>query len=133
MRPPGSTRSGSSSLFRPIDPGFPRKPIVTSSGSARRARRSTASLESGIEPVARALAQSTAAAEDAPADGVNAGRAQRITRAARVEKADKTVKLVKPPKIAQTANAPKATKATKPVKAGKSAAAAKSFADKPHK
>jgi phosphoenolpyruvate carboxylase len=117
---------------------------VTSSGSARAARRNTASLESGIEPAARAQAQSTAATDAAPAgsnankkdsaNGANAGRAQRTTQAARVEKADKAVKPVKPakpPKLAQTAKLPKASKV---VKAAKAAAANKNVADsKAHK
>jgi phosphoenolpyruvate carboxylase len=107
---------------------------VTSSGSARRARRNTASLESGIEPAARALAQSAAAAEAAPANGngngngsangASAGRAQRTTQAARIEKADRTARPVKPPKAVQPA------KVAKAVKAAQSAPADKHFADK---
>jgi phosphoenolpyruvate carboxylase len=75
---------------------------VTSSGSARPARRNTASLESGVDATARALAQSTPAgspaADTTAGNGAAASHAQRITRAARIDKADKATKPVKPAK-----------------------------------
>ncbi|CAB3769542.1 phosphoenolpyruvate carboxylase [Paraburkholderia humisilvae] len=77
---------------------------MTSSGSARSARRNTASPESAVDVAAHALAPSKSAAAPAAGsltaartagNGATAVPAQRTTRAARVERADKATKPLK--------------------------------------
>ncbi|CAB3755025.1 phosphoenolpyruvate carboxylase [Paraburkholderia solisilvae] len=99
---------------------------MTSSGSARTARRNTASFERGVDSAVSANAPTAVtaapAAQTAASSGEpSAGRTTRTTQAARIEKADLAARPVKAPKNARTATTAKAGTSVQAGQSGKEA------------